>query len=56
MNMPTIEQIVSRYLFNKDAPPTNLKDEDLIRSAGAVGDTVSELLNIPNSLTGISCP
>jgi hypothetical protein len=38
--MPTAEQIVSRYLFNEDTPPANLKDEALIRAAGAKGDPI----------------
>jgi Ca2+-binding RTX toxin-like protein len=40
MSMPTIDQIVSRYLFNSDTPPTNLVDENLIRPAGTLGDSV----------------
>lgn len=40
MSMPTIEQIVSRYLFNQDTPPANLKDESLIRAENALGDPV----------------
>jgi len=28
--MPSIEQMVSRYLFNTDTPPANLEDESLI--------------------------
>lgn len=40
VSMPTIEQIVSRYLFNQDAPPANLKDESLIRAEDAPGDPV----------------
>lgn len=40
MTTPTIDQIVSRYLFNQDSPPSNLKDESLIRPAGQVGDPV----------------
>ncbi len=37
MSMPTIEQVVSRYLFNQDSPPLDLKDENLIRSKGGKG-------------------
>lgn len=40
MAMPTIEQIVSRYLFNQNSPPADLKDEKLIRPMGAMGDAV----------------
>jgi len=29
--LPTIEQVVSRFLFDQDIPPQNLKDESLIR-------------------------
>ncbi|MBN6150275.1 hypothetical protein JR065_07985 [Xanthomonas sp. AmX2] len=41
VTMPTINQIVSRYLFNTDVPPSNLADEALIRSAGQQGDQVN---------------
>jgi len=41
MTMPTISQIVSRYLFNSDSPPSNLADEALIRDAGKQGDAVN---------------
>ncbi|AHF69935.1 hypothetical protein PCH70_47820 [Pseudomonas cichorii JBC1] len=40
MSMPTSQQIVSRYLFNQDTPPGNLKDEKLIRPKDAEGDPV----------------
>jgi hypothetical protein len=34
MSMPSIEEVVSRYLFNRDAPPADLTDESIIREAG----------------------
>ena len=37
MSLPSIEQIVSRFLFDTDTPPANLKDDALIRPAGQVG-------------------
>lgn len=40
MAMPTIERVVSRYLFNSDVPPANLIDEGLIRAAGQQGDVI----------------
>ncbi|WP_277420393.1 calcium-binding protein [Xanthomonas bonasiae] len=40
VTMPTINQIVSRYLFNADVPPSNLADEALIRDAGQKGGQV----------------
>lgn len=33
MAMPTVVQVVSRFLFDQDIPPANLKDEKLICSA-----------------------
>ena len=45
MAMPTIELIVSRYLFNLDSPPVELKDENLIRSAGQKGDPYTVDMN-----------
>jgi len=39
MSMPTIEQIVCRFLFNSDTPP-ELVDESLIRPELAEGDPV----------------
>ena len=30
-------QVISRYLFNTDAPPSNLVDKNLIRPLDAVG-------------------
>lgn len=37
MSMPTSEQMVSRYLFDLDVPPEDLKDEHLIRAKDAEG-------------------
>jgi len=37
MSMPTIEQVVSRYLFNQNSPPLDLKDEQLIRLRDELG-------------------
>jgi hypothetical protein len=38
--MPSINEIVSRYLFNSKTPPANLVDDNLIRPAGELGDAV----------------
>jgi hypothetical protein len=43
--MPTLEQIVSRYLFDQDVPPINLKDEALIRDAGVQGTAIKVDMN-----------
>lgn len=40
MAMPTSDQIVSKYLFNSDAPPSNLVDERLIRAEDKNGDPI----------------
>ncbi|WMR30454.1 calcium-binding protein, partial [Metapseudomonas otitidis] len=45
MSLPTIEQIVSRYLFDKDVPPGNLKDDALIRPKGATGTAIQVDMN-----------
>jgi hypothetical protein len=41
ITMPTVVQIVSRYLFNQDTPPANLKDDSLVRPVG-----VKEILSL----------
>lgn len=45
MSMPTSEVIVSRYLFDEDTPPADLKDEKLIRPKDAVGRVFSVDIN-----------
>ncbi|WP_272493077.1 calcium-binding protein [Atopomonas sediminilitoris] len=45
MTLPTIEQIVSRYLFDTDVPPSNLKDAALIRPAGVAGTAIQVDMN-----------
>ena len=40
MSMPSIEQVVSRYLFNRDVPPADLTDESIIRLKGKTGDSI----------------
>ena len=41
MPMPTIQEVVSRYLFNQETPPENIKDESLIRPKNAKGDHIA---------------
>ena len=41
MTMPAINNVVSRYLFNTDTPPSNLTNESIIRNEGQQGDRIS---------------
>lgn len=40
MSMLTFKIIMSRYLFNRDAPPGDLVDESLIRGRSEIGTPV----------------
>lgn len=40
MSMPTFKTIMSRYLFNRDAPPSDLVDESLIWGGSEIGAPV----------------